>query len=215
MDGTQQLGISRPAQARRGSAPRVLLLIALLASLAWVPGDRMSPPPAPPRSEAEPRPTPTAPALLPSSDLIYRIPADIRQHCIPVDHGDLPFQTLECSEGLSRAFYTRYVTVEAMDRHFDDLVGPLNLPQISGGCRAGIPSRDEWHYTHSPDRQEGRMACFMLPDNAPATVVTQPEQRLLSLVISNPSLGWPGHHESWSKRVPNPPTDRQPPRPPS
>ncbi|CAN5824373.1 hypothetical protein BH23ACT12_BH23ACT12_00750 [soil metagenome] len=213
MDRTQELGIQRPAERGRGSTIRILLLVGLLAALTLVPADRRLPDAAPEGTEAQPIPPSPAPELLPTSDLIYRVPAAIRTTCVPFDHGDLPIETLECAEGLSRAFYTRYATVAAMDAHFDELTAPFNLPVIPGGCRAGIPSRDEWHYTHSPTRVEGRMACWLLPENAPVTMVTQPEQRLISVVISNPALGWPGHHLAWATRVPNPPSERQPPQP--
>ena len=216
MDGTQDLGIQRPLERRRGSGARVVLLIWLLFALVLaLPGDSTSPElssPAPPEAEPIANASP-GPTLFPSSDLIYRVPARYRQHCVPVDSGGLPYAMLECTEGLTRAFYARFTTVEAMDAHFDQHIGPLNLPSRSGGCRAGIPSQDMWRYTHSADRSEGRMACFVMPDNTPVTVVTQPEQRLMSVVISNPSLSLPAHHEAWSTRVPNPPSDRQPPQP--
>jgi hypothetical protein len=90
---------------------------------------------------------------------------------------------------------------------------PYDLPALSGGCRAGRPSVDIWRYTRTPDKIEGRMGCFLLPGDIPATVVTQPEQRLVSLVISNPSLGLAGHYDRWATLVPNLPTDRQPDAP--
>jgi hypothetical protein len=212
MDSTENVGVQRPAAARWGSAARILLLIGLLAGLAMVPANLGVPRTAPPAEpEAQPRSDPE-PQLFPASDLIYRVPPAIRSSCVPLDQGDLPLETLECSEGLSRALYSRFSSVAEMDAFFDEATGPLNLPVISGGCRAGIPSRDEWHYTHSPARIEGRMACWLLADDAPFTLLTQPEQRLMSGVISNPVLGWPGHHQAWSVRVPNPPPERQPPR---
>lgn len=216
MDGTQDLGIQRPLERRRGSGTRVVLLVWLLMAIALgLPGDRNTPEvasPAPTEEERTPNAS-DAPALLPTSDLIYRVPAKYRQYCIPLDSGGLPYETLECSEGLSRAFYTRFVSVEAMDAHFDENIGSLNLPVREGGCKAGIPSQDTWRYTHSPDRPEGRMACFFLPENVPVTALTQPEQRLVAVVVSNPSLGMPGHHEAWAARVPNPPSERQPSQP--
>lgn len=215
MDGTQDLGAQRPLERRRGSGVRVVLLVWLLFGLALgLPKDSMSPEldsPSPPGAEPGAAASPAA-TLLPTSDLVYRVPARYREYCVPVNTGPA-YEMLECSEGLSRAFYMRFPTVEAMDAHFNENIGPLNLPSISGGCRAGIPSQDTWRYTHSAERPEGRMACFLLPDNAPVTALTQPEQRLVSVVVSNPSLGMSGHHEAWSTRVPNPPTDRQPPQP--
>lgn len=216
METTENVGVRRPLTPGRGPAARILLLIGLLAALALVPAELGSPRTAsPPAPEAQASPAPKAPQLVPVSDLIYRVPPRIRSTCVPVDSGTLPLESLDCSEGLSRAVYTRFASVAAMDAFFDQAIAPLNLPVISGGCRAGIPSLDEWHYTHSPGTIEGRMACWLLPDNAPFTVLTQPEQRLMSVVISNPVLGWPGHHQAWSVRVPNPPTDRQPPGPPA
>lgn len=214
METTQNVGVQRPAPGRGGSAARILLLIGLLAALTLIPAELGSPRTAPPAdSGAQPSPAPPAPELLPTSDLIYRVPPPIRSACVPLDQGDLPLESLDCSEGLSRAVYTRFASVAAMDAFFDEVVAPLNLGVIPGGCRAGIPSRDEWHYTHSPTREEGRMACWLIPENAPVTLLTQPEQRLVSVVISNPALGWPGHHQAWSTRVPNPPSERQPPQP--
>ena len=216
MDGTQDLGIQRPLERRRGSGARIVLLIWVLAALALaLPGDGVTPqiePQAPTEAAPDPNASP-APALLPTSDLIYRVPAKYRQYCIPMDNKGFAYETLECSEGLTRAFYTRYVTVAAMDAHFDEQIGHLNLPLRPGGCKAGFPSQDTWHYTHSADRPEGRMACFFLAENVPVTALTQPEQRLLAVVVSNPSLGMPGHHEAWSTRVPNPPSERQPSEP--
>jgi hypothetical protein len=144
--------------------------------------------------------------LLPTSDLIYRVPAKFR-----FDTGDFPYETLDCTEGLTRALYTRYADVAAMEAHFDSIISNLNLPLRAGGCRAGIPSQDVWHYTHSESRPEGRMACFVMPPDVPVTVVTQPEQRLIALVVSNPIVGWQGHFQAWSQLVPNPPPDRQRP----
>jgi hypothetical protein len=216
MDGTQDLAIQRPLERRRGSGTRVVLLIWLLMAIALgLPGDRAGPgvtSPAP--AEDEPIPNASdAPALFPTSDLLYRVPARYRQNCVPFANNGFPYESVECSEGLSRAYYTRFASVAAMDAHFDSQIGHLNLPLIPGGCKAGVPSQDTWHYTHSAERPEGRMACFMMADNVPITFLTQPEQRLVAVVISNPSLGWPGHHEAWANRVPNPPADRQPPGP--
>lgn len=214
MDGTQDLGIQRPIERRHGSGTRIVLLIWLLGALILaLPGDRITPQLGPsdePKADPGPDAAP-APTLLPASDLIYRVPAKYRPYCRPLDTKGLPYETLECSEGLSRAFYTRYATAAAMDALFDQQIGPLNLPVRPGGCKAGVPSQDTWRYTHSPERPEGRMACFFLAGNVPVTALTQPEQRLIAVVVSNPSLGMPEHHASWATRVPNPPTERQPP----
>jgi hypothetical protein len=118
---------------------------------------------------------------------------------------------LDCTEGLTRAIYTRYADIAELEAQFDSIISALNLPLRAGGCRAGIPSQDVWHYTHSESRPEGRLACFTLPPDVPVIVVTQPEQRLIAMVISNPAVGWQDHFQAWSQRVPNPPPDRQRP----
>lgn len=216
MDGTQDLGIKGPLERRRGPGLRIVVLIWVLSALALaLPGDGAAPglvAPATPDEAPAPDTSP-APTLLPTSDLIYRVPAKYRPSCVPMDTRGLPYEALDCTEGLSRAFYTRFATVAAMESHFDSQIVHLNLPVVPGGCKAGVPSQDTWHYTHSPDRPEGRMACFMLADNVPLTMLTQPEQRVFAVVVSNPSLGMTGHHEAWATRVPNPPSERQAPVP--
>lgn len=214
MDGASEVALSGPAERRRrGSSFHALFLLVLLAALAVIlPSDRRVPTDDPAPPAARPVPTPTGPTLFPTSDLIYRVPAKFRAGCVPFNTGDFPYETLDCTEGLTRALYTRYNDVAGMEAFFDTLIAALNLPLQAGGCRAGVPSQGVWHYTHSPTRPEGRMACFLMPpEGVPVTVVTQPEQRLVAMVVSNPSVGWQEHFEAWSVRVPNPPPDRQRP----
>lgn len=192
-----------------GSAFRAGLLILLLGALALLlPGDVGSPAP---RAAPSPEPSVAVEArarLLPTSDLIYRVPVRLRRSCVTLDEPGQAYETLECTEDLSRVQYRRYAKVEDMDRQFDQVT--YGLPTLPGGCKAGTSSVDIWRYSRSPDKTEGRMACFFLPENVPASVVTQPEQRVLSIVISNPSLGMIEHYDRWVRLVPNLPTDRQP-----
>jgi len=205
MDGTNQV-VVRPNGGRR-AALRPLFLLVLLGLLAFVlpqggiegaavPGDD---PPADPEPEA------TQPALLPVTDLIYRVPVSLRPSCRPADNHGAPLEILSCSDDLTRAYYVRYADVAVLDNQFDQAIEPLNLPERPGGCRAGVASRENWYYSHARNRPEGRMACYFGPPDIPVTVITQPEARLLSIVISNPLLGWSGHWEKWRTMVPLPP----------
>ncbi len=213
--GTKDLAPVRSATGpRRHTAMRAVVLILLLGGVAFLlPTDGRSGVGTP---TARPVPSPTAvtesPAddvnLLPATDLIYRAPLRIRESCLPLEEPGQPFETIECTEDLSRVIYRRYANVADMDRQFDEVTTELQM--VSGGCRAGRPSIDIWRYSRSMDKVEGRMACFLIPPDVPATVVTQPEQRLLSLVVSNPILGLGGHFDRWATLVPNLPTDRQP-----
>jgi hypothetical protein len=216
LDGASEMALSPPAQTgRRGRPFRALFLLVLLAALAVaLPSDRRAPIDSPPEPAARPAPTPTASPLLPSSDLFYRVPERIRSHCVPVaSGGNAAYETLDCAEGLTRALYTRYADVADVEAYFEAIVATFSLPLREGACKFGVPSHGEWHYTHSPTRPEGRMACFVVaPENIPVIVVTQPEQRIVAAVISNPSVGWEGNFDAWAKHVPNPPPDRQRPR---
>jgi len=215
MDGTNQVGV-QPDGGRR-AALRPLFLLVLLGLLAFVlpqggiegapvPGDES---PADPESEV------TQPTLLPVSDLIYRVPVSLRPSCLPLDNLGLPLEILSCSDDLTRVYFVRYADVAFMDEQFDQNIAPFALPERRGGCRAGVPSRENWYYSHAPNRPEGRMACYFLPPDVPATLVSQPEARLLSLVISNPLLGWSGHWEKWRTMVPLPPPEPAGPAEPS
>jgi hypothetical protein len=216
--GTKDLAPARSATGlRRHTALRAAVLILLLGWVAYLlPKDGRfrvvtpSPRPSPPPTAVTETPSPDV-KLLPATDLIYRAPLRIRENCVPLEEPGQPFESIECTEGLSRVVYRRYANVADMDRQFDEVTG--HLPHISGGCRAGQPSLDIWRYSRSMDKVEGRMACFLIPPDVPATLVTQPEQRLLSIVISNPSLGLAGHYDRWAALVPNLPTDRQPDAP--
>jgi hypothetical protein len=207
------MGTKALAPGGASTGLRAGLLLLLLGAVAFLlPRDGTSgaqpaaddPDPAPTRAAGAATP---GPSLLPTSDLIYRVPARIRESCIRLHEPGQPYETLECTEDLSRVQYRRYAEVADMDRQFDQVT--YDLPAISGGCRAGRPSVDIWRYSRTPDKIEGRMGCFLLPGDVPVTVVTQPEQRLLSIVISNPSLGLAGHYDRWATLVPNLPTDRQ------
>lgn len=218
MDTTKDVVAARPA-ARRAWPVRPLLLLLVLSIAAFLlPRDRGGPVVGEPGGEeAQPEPVPaaTGPTLLPVSDFIYRVPARIRPSCRQVPVGDAPVEVLECHEDVTRATYLRYADPAQMDSVFDAIVVPMNLPQREGGCRAGIPARETWRYTHTRTQEEGRMACFFVGTDVPATVVTQPETRMLSIVISNPNIGWAGHFAKWQTMVPNPSPDEASPRPPA
>ena len=209
VERTEEVALSRTAFARRRNAGfRPVLLLVLLAALVFaLPRDRGAG--AGQRREgaaADPEPAPAAPAptLLPVSDLIYRVPAKIRESCTPVDTRGHPVEMLHCSDDLTRAFYLRYADVAALDAQFDAGIAPLNLPERPGGCREGQPSRETWRYTPTREIEQGRMACFIMPPDIPVTVLTQPQARLLTVVVSNPVLGWTGHFERWAAMVPQP-----------
>src|SRR5688572_4236019 len=102
MDGAPEIALPRPAgTSRRGAIVRALFLLVLLGLLAvGLPSDRRVPVSAPDRPAARPVPTATGSPLLPTSDLIYRVPAKFRSGCLPFDTGDFPYETLDCTEGL-------------------------------------------------------------------------------------------------------------------
>ncbi len=222
MDETQQVAVRPPARGNKPSGFRAVVVFWLLGAMVLaLPGDRRPPgwtSPNPPQRHPEPSPSAPSPSptvapgeveLFPASDLIFRAPARLRPLCVPVDVGNVDFETLDCSEGPTRIFYVRYSSVEAMDRQFDESIAQFNLPAVVGTCEAGVPGQDSWHYSKTPNQVEGRMACFIAPPDVPTTVVTQPSQRLLSIVLSDPAVGLAGHYRNWSNAAPNPPIDEE------
>ncbi|HEX2054449.1 MAG TPA: hypothetical protein VHJ78_12085 [Actinomycetota bacterium] len=215
MAATKNAVAGRAVQGRRWSMRPLVLLMVLTVAAFLLPRDRTGPVAEDQTAEEQtPEPLASGAPLLPTSDLIYRVPARLRPSCKQLDTGGIPVEAMECSDDLSRATYFRYADVVAMDAQFEHIVRPLRLPDRRGGCRAGRPSRDIWRYTHTREKEEGRMACFLIPPDIPATVITQPSARLLQVVVSNPSVGWGGHFERWTTMVPNPPPDQAAPTPP-
>ena len=212
MERTEEVLLSRPAFARRNAGFRPALLLLLLVMLAFVlPRDRNAGAGGVSEQEAgEPRNRVEGPTLLPVSDLVYRVPPSIRESCRPVDTGGQAVEMLHCTDDLTRAFYARYADVAALDAQFDAAIAPLNLPERPGGCRAGQPSRETWRYSPTRETEQGRMACYIVPPDIPVTVLTQPSARLLTVVVSNPILGWSGHFERWAALVPQPSTPPTP-----
>lgn len=215
MDRSERMAVGGAGEPGRSYLRPAMLLMLLAALVFFVPRYPDAPPAALPEAEPElelePPPAATGVPLLPATGLIYRVPVDLRPQCVPVGL-EAPVDALQCRDGATAAYYLRPDSVEVVNALFDQMVAPLELPVVSGGCRAGIPSQDQWRYTHSRSREEGRMACFLSPGEVPTTVITQPETRLLSIVVSEPPVAWSEHFASWSGMVPNPPSGRQPPR---
>jgi serine/threonine kinase PknH len=66
--------------------------------------------------------------------------------------------------GPKSARYSLFADQQTLDRHFDESVAQNSeLLQCPG---SGVDSPTTWHYTDTPDKVEGRIACGTYNDNA-------------------------------------------------